>query len=146
MNSDERPTFSTHKKKSRSATSSLKTLQKVQTEKVKEFSTMKNTDNAYHGHVARGVQFLKEVVKERQVVFESPVQSGLLTLIAQDRDRDRSIGLPRPPKTGPNRCRPVYIGLNQSWTGLGLNRSRTGLGPAFRPICSSIICFYEYYL
>src|SRR5271155_2598204 len=80
------------------------------------------------------------------LVFESPVRSGLLTLRGQDRDRDRSIGLPRLPKTGPNRCRPVYIGFLQSWTGLGLNRSRTGLGPGFRQICSSIICSYEYYL
>src|SRR5277367_319699 len=80
MNSDGRPTFSTHKKKSRSATSSLKTLQKLRTEKVKEFSTVKNTDNAYHGHVARGLQFLKEVVKERQENGEGIVCGlGILT-------------------------------------------------------------------
>ena len=60
------PAFPTRKKKSQSATSSLKTLQKVQNEKVNEFSTVKNTNNAYNGHVARGVAFLKEVVKDRQ--------------------------------------------------------------------------------
>src|SRR5271156_884234 len=49
------------------------------------------------------------------LVFESPVPSGLLTLRAQDRDRDRSIGLPRLPKTGPNRCGPVQCGLLRSF-------------------------------
>ena len=58
--------FPTRKKKSQSATSSLKTLQKVRNEKVSEFSTVKNTNNAYNGHVVRGVAFLKEVVKDRQ--------------------------------------------------------------------------------
>ena len=57
--------FPTHKKKSWSATSSLKTLQMVRNEKVNEFSMVKNTNNAYNGHVAWGVGFLKEVVKER---------------------------------------------------------------------------------
>ena len=60
------PAFPTRKKKSQSATSSLKTLQKVRNEKVSEFSTVKNTNNAYNGHVVRGVAFLKEVVKDRQ--------------------------------------------------------------------------------
>jgi hypothetical protein len=59
-------TPATRKKKSQSAISSLKTLQKVRNEKVNEFSTVKNTDNAYNGHVARGMAFLKAVVKERQ--------------------------------------------------------------------------------
>jgi hypothetical protein len=63
---NETPAFPTCKKKSRSATSSLKTLQKVRNEKVNEFSTVKNTNNAYNGHVARGVAFLKAVVKKRQ--------------------------------------------------------------------------------
>ena len=63
---NETPAFPTRKKKSQSATSSLKTLQKVRNQKVNEFSTVKNTDNAYNGHVARGVAFLKEVVKDRQ--------------------------------------------------------------------------------
>src|SRR5271156_228514 len=51
----------------------------------------------------------------RRVVFESPVLSGLLTSKAQDRDRDRSFGLHRLPKTGPNRCRPVQCGLLRSF-------------------------------
>ena len=63
---NETPAFPTHKKKSQSATSSLKTLQKVRNEKVNEFSMVKNTNNAYNGHVARGVGFLKAVVKERR--------------------------------------------------------------------------------
>ena len=63
---NETPALPTCKKKSRSATSSLKTLQKVRNEKVNEFSTVKNTNNAYNGHVARGVEFLKAVVKDRQ--------------------------------------------------------------------------------
>lgn len=62
----ERPTSPARKKKSQSATSSLQTLQKLRNEKVNEFSTVKNTDDAYNGHVARGMAFLKEVVKERQ--------------------------------------------------------------------------------
>ena len=60
------PAFPTSKKKNQSATSSLKTLQKVRNEKVNEFSMVKNTNNAYNGHIARGVAFLKEVVKDRQ--------------------------------------------------------------------------------
>jgi hypothetical protein len=63
---NETPAFPTRKKKSQSATSSLKTLQKVRNEKVSEFSTVKNTDDAYNGHVARGMGFLKAVVKERR--------------------------------------------------------------------------------
>jgi hypothetical protein len=63
---NEAPAFPTRKKKSRSSTSSLKTLQKVRNQKVKEFSTVKNTNNAYNGHVARGVAFLKVLVKDRQ--------------------------------------------------------------------------------
>jgi uncharacterized coiled-coil DUF342 family protein len=55
----------TRKKKSQSATSSLKTLQNLRNEKVNEFSTVKNTNDAYNGYVARGVGFLKAVVKER---------------------------------------------------------------------------------
>ena len=38
----------------------------MRNEKVNEFSTVKNTNNAYNGHVAQGMAFLKEVVKERQ--------------------------------------------------------------------------------
>lgn len=63
---NETPAFPTRKKKSQSATSSLKTLQKVRNEKVSEFSTVKNTNNAYNGHVARGMAFLKEIVKDRE--------------------------------------------------------------------------------
>ena len=48
---NETPAFPACKKKSQSATSSLKTLQKVRNEKVNEFSTVKNTDDAYNGHV-----------------------------------------------------------------------------------------------
>jgi hypothetical protein len=62
---DHQAVKTTQKKKSRSATSSLKTLQRVRKEKVKEFTTVKNTDNAYNGYVARGMEFLKDVVKER---------------------------------------------------------------------------------
>ena len=63
---NETPAFPTHQKKSQLAISSLTTLQKVRNEKVSEFSTVKNTDNAYNGHVARGMGFLKAVVKERR--------------------------------------------------------------------------------
>ena len=63
---NETPAFPTRKKKSQSATSSLKTLQKVRNQKVNEFSMVKNTNNTYTGHVARGVAFLKVLVKDRQ--------------------------------------------------------------------------------
>ena len=53
-------------KKSRSATSSLKTLQKIRDAKVVEFSAVKNTDAAYNGHITRGMKFLKDIVKERR--------------------------------------------------------------------------------
>ena len=80
VNSLENPAaFPTCKKKSQSATSSLITLQKVQNEKVEEFSTVKNTNNAYNGYVARGVQFLKEVVKERRENREELCDVGIPT-------------------------------------------------------------------
>ena len=67
-------------------------------------------------------------------MFESPVRSGLFTSKAQDRDRDRSFGLHRLPKTGPNRCRPVQCGLLRSFavtrpvlTSYGWHRFVTGL-------------------
>ncbi|KAF8815376.1 hypothetical protein BYT27DRAFT_7225429 [Phlegmacium glaucopus] len=45
---------------------SLKTLQKVKNAKVVEFSSVKNTDSAYNGHITQGMQFLKDIVKERR--------------------------------------------------------------------------------
>jgi hypothetical protein len=58
-----------------------------------------------------------------QLVFESPVQSGLLTLrdMDRDRDRDQSTITIKGQKTGLDRSRPVFCGL---WTGPGLNRSQ----------------------
>ena len=41
-------------------------------------------------------------------MFESPVQSGLLTLRAMDRDRDRSTITIKGQKTGLDRLRPVF--------------------------------------
>jgi hypothetical protein len=75
----ETPAFPARKKKSQSATSSLETLQKVRNEKVNEFSTVKNTDDAYNGHVARGMGFLKAVVKERQENGEVMCSLGIPT-------------------------------------------------------------------
>ena len=43
------------------------------------------------------------VVHCRAVVLESPVRSGLLTLRGLDRDRDRSMEVSEPQKTGPDR-------------------------------------------
>ena len=76
VNSLETPAFPTC---SQSVTSSLKALQKVRNEKVKEFSTVKNTDNAYNGHVVRGVLFLKKVVKERRENGEEICDLGIPT-------------------------------------------------------------------
>src|ERR1700679_951970 len=54
----------------------------------------------------------------REVVFKSPVRSGLLTLRGMDRDQDRSTITIKGRKTGPDRPRPVFCGLLRSWTGL----------------------------
>src|SRR5271155_4986996 len=70
---------------------------------------------------SRDIYFL---VNSRGLVFKSLVRSGLLTLRAQDRDRDRLIGLPRLPKTG---LFAVFNSQNpKDWTA-GLVFS--GLGP-----------------
>ncbi|KAF8798245.1 hypothetical protein BYT27DRAFT_7264839 [Phlegmacium glaucopus] len=66
-------------KKSRSAISTLKTLQKVRNAKCVEFSTVKNTDSAYNGHIARGMQFLREIVKERRENGERACSLGIPT-------------------------------------------------------------------
>ena len=52
------------------------------------------------------------------LVFKGPVQSGLSTPRAVDRDRDRSTSVQGPQKTAQNRRKPVLIGLLQSLTGL----------------------------
>jgi hypothetical protein len=44
------------------------------------------------------------------LVFESPVRSGLLALIALDRNRNRSSIFETLRKTGPDRQRPVFCG------------------------------------
>jgi len=69
-----------------------------------------------------------------QLVFESPVRSGLLVPSALDRNRNRSFQFQKLPKTGPNRDRPVLCGLLRSFavtrpvlTGYGLNWFMTGL-------------------
>ena len=49
-----------------------------------------------------------------QVVFEGPVQSGLSTPRAVDRDRDQSRSVQRLQKTAQNQCRLVLIGFLQS--------------------------------
>ena len=52
------------------------------------------------------------------LVFGSPVQSGLLTPRAMDRNRNRSIYFQFLKKTGPNRYGPVHIGFFrlQNWS------------------------------
>ena len=45
-----------------------------------------------------------------ELVLESPVRSGLLTRNCLDRDRDRSMEVSEPQKTGPDRLRPVFCG------------------------------------
>jgi hypothetical protein len=52
-----------------------------------------------------------EVASDAQLVFGSPVRSGLLTPRAFNRDRNRSFYVGFPKKTGPNRCGPVHIGF-----------------------------------
>jgi len=55
-----------------------------------------------------------------QLVFESPVRSGLLVPSALDRNRNRSSQFQKLPKTGPNRDRPVFCGyktgFNRLWS------------------------------
>ncbi|KAF8797576.1 hypothetical protein BYT27DRAFT_7228935 [Phlegmacium glaucopus] len=72
-------TASPARKKSHSAISTLKTLQKVRNAKCVEFSTVKNTDSAYNGHIARGMQFLREIVKERRENGERACSLGIPT-------------------------------------------------------------------
>jgi len=52
-----------------------------------------------------------EGVFSQGLVFGSPVQSGLLTSRAFNRNRNRSIYFRISEKTGPNRCGPVHIGF-----------------------------------
>jgi hypothetical protein len=68
-----------------------------------------------------------------EVVFESLVRSGLLAHFWKDRDRDRSTLIPEWKKTGPDRRKPVFCGLLQSFSDLrlvfslfGFNQFRTG--------------------
>jgi hypothetical protein len=55
-----------------------------------------------------------------EVVFKSPVQSGLLTLRDMDRDRDRSTITIKGQKTGLDRLRPIFSVFFGLWTGLRL--------------------------
>ena len=68
----------------------------MQNEKVNEFSTVKNTINAYNGHVAQGVAFLKKVVKDRQENGEGIMCSlGILTDKLEKAFDSRQIGILR---------------------------------------------------
>jgi hypothetical protein len=60
-----------------------------------------------------------------------PVRS--FTPWAMDRDRDRSTKVLIPQKTGPDRSRPLFSGLEPVWTSLGSSSVLTGSRPVFRP-------------
>ena len=50
-----------------------------------------------------------------------------------DRDRDRSTKVLIPQKTGLDRSRPLFSGLEPVWTSLGSSSVLTGSRPVFRP-------------
>ena len=57
---------------------------------------VKNTNNAYNGHVAQGVAFLKKVVKDRQENGEGIMCSlGILTNKLEKAFDSRQIGILR---------------------------------------------------
>ena len=66
-------------KKSRVAASSLQTLRNIRNTRVKELSTVKNTDGAYKGYVARGIKFLEDVVAQRRQNGEVVCVEGIST-------------------------------------------------------------------
>ena len=65
--------------KKKAATSSLQTLQTIRNTRVKELSTVKNTDSAYKGYVARGIKFLENVVAQRRLNGEHVCAEGIST-------------------------------------------------------------------
>lgn len=52
-------------KEARVTVAPLTTLQKTRNLQVKELTSVKNTSNAYGGHLDRGVRFLASMVEER---------------------------------------------------------------------------------
>ena len=60
-----------------------------------------------------------------------PVRS--FTPWVMDRDWDRSTKVLIPQKTGPDRSRPLFSGLEPVWTSLGSSSILTGSRPVFRP-------------
>ena len=69
----------------------------------------------------------------RPLVFESPVQSGFLTPRDLNRNRNRSMNILEPQKTGLDRCRPVFLGLDRF---LDRSQSLTGFNRSFRYFCN----------
>jgi hypothetical protein len=73
----------------------------------------------------------KPIAVPASVRKSGPVRS--FTPWAMDRDRDRSTKVLIPQKTGPDRSRPLFSGLEPVWTSLGSSSVLTGSRPVFRP-------------
>ena len=66
-------------KKARVTAAPLATLQKTRNVQVKELTSVKNTSNAYGGHLDRGVRFLASMVEERRTRGEDICSEGIPT-------------------------------------------------------------------
>jgi hypothetical protein len=66
---------------------------------------------SFHGPQALSIVDHILVEFAEDLVFESPVQSGLWTPRALDRDQDQSFKSKIVKKTGPNQYGPVLVGL-----------------------------------
>ncbi len=73
-----------------------------------------------HSYIRPQPSKFKYIHSHYHLVFESLVQSQSFAYFWQDRDWDWSINIPDPPKTGLDRFRPVFFGLDRSFSIFGM--------------------------